>query len=620
MPFERALIHVLKPSIPHQGANAPFAGAARWAVLCGAMLACSAPRAVAALPPEPWNPTALVNEHVDLAVRYSGGSWSLAFRNEDVFPPQTLSTSDVVAWMGPQARTLQPALPQWSFIGAGAGASYWRLPQTQNSQLLYLGANSTGVSGLASWNTGDPRLPSVSLPWVKLSVLDVRGPAGGHFSLWQDGATPTVWIDTADGINHSGSDNDVFYLPSGAHNHFNWGFTQPGLYEIDVAASAFLGAGQSNPTSSATTTFYFAVETPLTAAAVASPRNNQVVHLDIAGRGTTYPHPAGPNSADEFTVGSPLAVEYDAAGNLFVADSEAGRVVRYGPGGEPTVVADSSHGLVSPSGLAFDSAGNLYVSDRRANSIFRFDAAGDVSLLAGPEAGLAAPFALAVDSADRVYVANFVGGNVLRFDQAGLGELFVGGDQGLLAPLGLEIDGQDRLYVSDFGGGSVLRFTQQGGTELLVSGLTSPAGLALDESATFDPLAPLFITDVRDNRIVRYNPSTGQVLTHADASAGLSNPYDLAFAPYRPAGSAGPLLAGALLAGSGPLAVPEPSSVWLLLLGGAIALTVGACRRRSSRGSAAVLVHAGTSGGADVQGARFFLRPTNERRVRHVSG
>src|SRR5262249_24087357 len=95
--------------------------------------------------------------------------------------------------------------------------------------------------------------------WIKLSLRDVRGP--GHFSVWQPGTfgSYTLWMSTYDG--GITSDDALFQLAQG-HTHYNWAFTAPGMYEIDFQASAYLGPGMSNPTTSAVVTYYFCVEAP----------------------------------------------------------------------------------------------------------------------------------------------------------------------------------------------------------------------------------------------------------------------------------------------------------------------------------------------------------------------
>ena len=60
---------------------------------------------------------------------------------------------------------------------------------------------------------------------------------------------------TSDGI----SDDDAVFVTSGRDSDYNWAFTAPGFYEIDVVASAYL-PGTVDPTCSGVVTYAFGVE------------------------------------------------------------------------------------------------------------------------------------------------------------------------------------------------------------------------------------------------------------------------------------------------------------------------------------------------------------------------
>jgi len=73
----------------------------------------------------------------------------------------------------------------------------------------------------------------------------------------------------------------------------------------------------------------------------------------------------------------PLGLEFDAAGNLYVADLRYGKVFRYAPpfSGSPAQF-DVCGGMASGCGLnaiTFDAAGALYVSDSFGGNVFKID-------------------------------------------------------------------------------------------------------------------------------------------------------------------------------------------------------------------------------------------------------
>jgi surface-anchored protein len=84
---------------------------------------------------------------------------------------------------------------------------------------------------------------------ITLSLVSVIGP--GQFSLWQVDTfgEPTAFMSSAD----PDAQTDLI-LNAGLHSHFNWGFTEEGVYEITLMASGQLTGG-SMVSDTATYTF-----------------------------------------------------------------------------------------------------------------------------------------------------------------------------------------------------------------------------------------------------------------------------------------------------------------------------------------------------------------------------
>jgi surface-anchored protein len=205
----------------------------------------------------PYWETVLTTEHVDTATNYISGTWDLALRDRD--NEMRYDPHRALAYVGVPARTTRPAGSQWDFIGVGAGETFWQLTQTQSFDSLFLGfgAQETTPSQIASYTPSDPRVPNAAR-WIRVDLKSVRGP--GAFSVWQTGVSgTTVWMASSDGIDPT----DSFYLPAGGHIHVNWGFTKPGLYEIEFEASAYLNAPGMPLSRSVVTALYYGVETTL---------------------------------------------------------------------------------------------------------------------------------------------------------------------------------------------------------------------------------------------------------------------------------------------------------------------------------------------------------------------
>ena len=193
-------------------------------------------------------PNVLTNEHVDLVFDYPGSAWDLHVQDKDYF--RIFTVDQVVLYAGPNAYRAAPP-----FLGVD---NVWLLPQTQDPRLLYLGNNAehTPPGTFDSYVESDPRVSGEGpAPWIKVQVVDVRGP--GAFFVWQTDSfgQPTIWVNTLNGVRP----NDLFFTFPGGHIHYSWGFSAPGVYQVDLRSSAYFSY-PDQPTQSAVTTYTFCVE------------------------------------------------------------------------------------------------------------------------------------------------------------------------------------------------------------------------------------------------------------------------------------------------------------------------------------------------------------------------
>jgi len=186
----------------------------------------------------------LTNEHTDLDVNYANGCLSLNENNKSVDPIDYYSPAQTILEFLPGAERPQTSDPRFSFIGAGAGNPVWIVPiSPRDPNLLQLGVSGERIDTdvMMSYRETDHRINNViPFPWIKLNVVDVRGP--GYFSGWQndDFGNPTIWVATSPGGN---PDPNLFFTAPGGHIDYNWAFTAPGNYQVDIRASAFLADG-----------------------------------------------------------------------------------------------------------------------------------------------------------------------------------------------------------------------------------------------------------------------------------------------------------------------------------------------------------------------------------------
>ncbi|MBN1360627.1 MAG: choice-of-anchor M domain-containing protein [Sedimentisphaerales bacterium] len=195
--------------------------------------------------PDPNHPITVDLYHSDFEVSFRASGWEVAICHDAAdtgahgleIPP-----ADALLYANPNSRWLLPSIPVgFEFIGAKPGEPFWILPQSAGTGALALGlaAEEADSSRLCRWNPADPRGADAPDFWFEVRLLDMRGPADANFALWQaDGINPpVVFMSTHEG---GITDADVFHVSAGSHVHVNWGFTQPGSYEVDFRIETVL--------------------------------------------------------------------------------------------------------------------------------------------------------------------------------------------------------------------------------------------------------------------------------------------------------------------------------------------------------------------------------------------
>lgn len=144
----------------------------------------------------------------------------------------------------------------------------------------------------------------------------------------------------------------------------------------------------------------------------------------VAGNGnSSYSGDGG--LATSASLFAPTSVAVDAAGNLYIGDSNNGRVrkVTYSNGVISTVAGDGSCSglLCDPQAVAVDTAGDLYIADASFRRISKLPSSGGLTIIAGSgssdpgdggaaaNASLSMPLGLTVDPAGNVYVVSLNG-------------------------------------------------------------------------------------------------------------------------------------------------------------------------------------------------------------------
>jgi surface-anchored protein len=126
-----------------------------------------------------------------------------------------------------------PAHSDFAFLGP-AGSTVWILPQIEKSGLPWLGLGAPllepGIFTGGLSNRGR----------VTLRLLDVQGSGvsnGGEFFMYQSGFPPVVYFSYEDGEVVR---EELSNISANFHAHYNWAFTQPGMYRVTFSLSGTL--------------------------------------------------------------------------------------------------------------------------------------------------------------------------------------------------------------------------------------------------------------------------------------------------------------------------------------------------------------------------------------------
>jgi len=244
-------------------------------------------------------------------------------------------------------------------------------------------------------------------------------------------------------------------------------------------------------------------------------------------------------STGSLTLGQVTGVALDGAGNLFIADYTNSRIVVVTPGGVAShltinglpTTPSSGQVLYFPAALNFDGAGNLYIADYLNNRVVEVSSlvvAGATSSGYGSVIGTGSYViasdslsGLAVDQNGTIYIADRANNRVVQVTAAGVASLFSPAGITFNFPEGVGVDAMGNIYVADSLNSRVVETTTAGVVSVVsVNGLPSPPALSSNFfGASVDPYGNIFIADSPNNRIVEV-PVAGASLSFANTNVG----------------------------------------------------------------------------------------------------
>jgi len=284
--------------------------------------------------------------------------------------------------------------------------------------------------------------------------------------------------------------------------------------------------------------------------------------------------PFADGKGDKARVSFPHGLDFDAKGNLLVADMANDRIRSVAPDGTVTTLAGGQRGFADgkgaaarfngPAGVAAGATGQVYVADRLNNRLRVIATGGNVTTLAGGEPGFAdgngaaarfdRTWDLAVHSEGDIFVSDVRNHRIRRVTPDGAVSTFAGGAKGkkdgkgtaasFVKPSGLAIDAKDTLYVADRGN-SLIRRIAADGTVTTIAGSTYGFADGAAKSASFarpfaiavDAKGTLYVGDTFNSK-VRTIALDGTVKTLAGSGTGYVDGKANVARFYRPFGVA----------------------------------------------------------------------------------
>ena len=121
---------------------------------------------------------------------------------------------------------------------------------------------------------------------------------------------------------------------------------------------------------------------------------------------------------------SPIGIAVDPNGNVFVSDSNNGRIEKFSPTGAfLDIIGTKGSGqgqLGAPNGIAVDHAGNIYVADASNHRVQKLSADGKlIAEWKGPTPGFYGPRRIAIGTDDSIYVVDQGHTRVVKFSPDG---------------------------------------------------------------------------------------------------------------------------------------------------------------------------------------------------------
>ncbi|MEE9492937.1 MAG: DUF4347 domain-containing protein [Gammaproteobacteria bacterium] len=255
--------------------------------------------------------------------------------------------------------------------------------------------------------------------------------------------------------------------------------------------------------------------------------------------------------ANEGTLDKTIQPIIGPDGFLYVSGESSNNVLRYHADTGilfDVFVSQAAGGISSAGGLTFGPNGNLFVADYGTGSIKEYDAITGTfigNFVSSGSSTMDQPYSLVFGPDGDLYVGSYNQNTVYRFDGNTGAPVNNGGpdpagtfiptaQNGGLGTAEQILFGPDgNLYVADLTNDRVLRFDGTTGVFIDIFVVANANGLEAPNGLAFGPDGLLYVTDSKNGVLLRYDGSDGSIIASLTDPyvTGLDKPSHIAFAP-----------------------------------------------------------------------------------------
>jgi surface-anchored protein len=170
--------------------------------------------------------TVITEGDTDIGIAYESGAFDLHVHHHEPLPDGVeYAPEDAILNVGVAGAWTVPNDPAFTSQLGPAGSTIHVLPKNEEGGLLALGIGSEELS---------------PADWIGNLTLTLKGVTGpGSFYLWDEDAfgTPSFLMNSDVTLGGGVTSADAASLIAGSHNHFSFGFSQPGDYQVVFEAT-----------------------------------------------------------------------------------------------------------------------------------------------------------------------------------------------------------------------------------------------------------------------------------------------------------------------------------------------------------------------------------------------